>query len=195
MRKKITYGQYAGFLNTLSPQQAEERYDGRRLKRSGKAPNFSYSAGDDAWGRNFGALSWADGAAWAAWAGLRPMTELEYEKAVRGPMDAGWDTGDGLDHPSYWDIDDMNGWRLMPERTVTVGNEAGRRFRGTHGRGTPDLPEDWPPADAVGAGTRGGCGPSGDPSCRIKAAVVNAERPQYGAWRGVRTAPKEAAEH
>jgi len=29
-------------------------------------------------------LSWADGAAFADWAGLRPLTELEYEKACRG---------------------------------------------------------------------------------------------------------------
>lgn len=30
-------------------------------------------------------LSWMDGAAYLDWAGLRPMTELEYEKACRGP--------------------------------------------------------------------------------------------------------------
>jgi formylglycine-generating enzyme required for sulfatase activity len=30
-------------------------------------------------------LSWWDGAKYAAWAGLRPMSELEYEKACRGP--------------------------------------------------------------------------------------------------------------
>jgi len=29
-------------------------------------------------------LSWDDGTAWADWAGLRPFTELEYEKACRG---------------------------------------------------------------------------------------------------------------
>ena len=36
-------------------------------------------------------LSWTDGAAYAAWAGLRPFTEFEYEKAARGPSSV--DTG------------------------------------------------------------------------------------------------------
>jgi formylglycine-generating enzyme required for sulfatase activity len=36
-------------------------------------------------------LSWMDGAAYAAWAGLRPYTELEFEKASRGPSSV--DTG------------------------------------------------------------------------------------------------------
>ena len=31
-------------------------------------------------------LSWQDGAAYMDWAGLRPMTELEFEKACRGPL-------------------------------------------------------------------------------------------------------------
>ena len=31
-------------------------------------------------------LSWQDGAAYLDWAGLRPMTELEFEKACRGPQ-------------------------------------------------------------------------------------------------------------
>ena len=30
-------------------------------------------------------LSWPDGCAYADWAGLRPMSEIEYEKATRGP--------------------------------------------------------------------------------------------------------------
>ena len=42
-------------------------------------------------------LCWPEVAAYAAWAGLRPMTELEYEKACRGPLkpvphEYGWGT-------------------------------------------------------------------------------------------------------
>jgi formylglycine-generating enzyme required for sulfatase activity len=33
-------------------------------------------------------LSWADGAAYGDWAGMRPMTELEFEKISRGPSAA-----------------------------------------------------------------------------------------------------------
>jgi formylglycine-generating enzyme required for sulfatase activity len=33
-------------------------------------------------------MSWADGIAYADWAGLRPMTELEFEKACRGNLPA-----------------------------------------------------------------------------------------------------------
>ncbi len=39
-------------------------------------------------------LSYMDGAAYAAWAGLRPFTELEYEKAARGPSSADTGTAD-----------------------------------------------------------------------------------------------------
>ncbi|MBL0334107.1 MAG: hypothetical protein IPP73_01875 [Chitinophagaceae bacterium] len=33
-----------------------------------------------------GGLNWIDMAAWLDWAGLRPMTELEFEKSCRGPL-------------------------------------------------------------------------------------------------------------
>jgi len=162
-------GQYAGFLSMLDPAQAKER-DPKN-----------------------GALSWADGAAFAAWAALRPMTELEYEKISRGPIEPGWDTGDVLNCPSSWDVDGMNGWRTHPERPVTVGNAKGRSFKGTHGRGTLALPADWPQEDAIGAGIRGGFGMSARPSYRLMAAEAVPER--YGraglsCLRGVRTAPK-----
>jgi hypothetical protein len=47
------------------------------------------------------------------------------------------------------------------ERPVTIGNETGRAFTGTHGDGVLDSSGDanaatWPVTDAVGAGWRGG---------------------------------------
>jgi len=189
MKKHIIGAQYAGFLNTLPPAQAAARHDSK-ITRSGNPPNYTYSVAGDATGRHYGGLSWADGAAFAAWAGLRPMTELEYEKITRGPIEPGWDTGDSLDHPSYWEVQDINGWRLPVERPVTVGHPKGRDFKGTHGRGTTALPADWPQEDAVGSGIRGGHGAAGNPSNRLNAATVVAERPRSGYWRGVRTAPK-----
>ena len=155
--------------------------------------------------------------AFAAWAGLRPMTELEFEKACRGPLKpvpneyawgtdriAGMDAGSGayaLVNPgepdetvtwtgdngpdathgnaptlktigkirgplrvgifatpdsdrvragaSYWGIMDLTGNLL--ERTVTVGDAAGRAYEGNHGDGG-----DSPWKDLF-LGMRGGC--------------------------------------
>ncbi|MBM4018970.1 MAG: hypothetical protein FJ288_11695 [Planctomycetes bacterium] len=191
MKKHIIGAQYAGFLNTLTAAQAEARYSKEsHITRSGTPPNYVYAVGAEPSGYNLGGLSWADGAAFAAWAGLRPMTELEYEKITRGPIEPGWDTGDSLDHPSYWEVQDINGWRIPVEHPVTVGHPKGRDFKGTHGQGTAALPADWPQDDAVGSGIRGGHGAAGNPSNRRDAATVVLERPRYGFWRGVRTAPK-----
>jgi hypothetical protein len=191
MKFHVQVGHYTDFLNMLDAAQAETRYTDKvrhqQIGRSGEPPVYTCSS-PDRW-RACVALSWADGAAFAAWAGLRPMTELEYEKVTRGPMEPRWDTGDRLDHPSYWEVKGINGWRLPRERPVTVGNAVGRRFRGSHGRGTPTLPSDWPQEDAGGAGIRGGHGAAGRPSHRQLADTVAPERADYG-WRGVRTAPK-----
>jgi formylglycine-generating enzyme required for sulfatase activity len=113
-------------------------------------------------------VGWRDGAAFAAWAGLRPMTELEFEKACRGPLkpvpnEYAWASDRSPDsqtdgaaprersQASYWGIMNLSGGRL--ERAVTVSYPAGRTFAGTHGEGG-----DWP-WKTVGLGFRGG-GPS-----------------------------------
>lgn len=48
----------------------------------------TYNASDDGQNVACNFLSWADGTAYADWAALRPMTELEYEKACRGTLSA-----------------------------------------------------------------------------------------------------------
>ncbi len=86
MKYEISEGQYVDFLNTLTPAQAANRFSagstGSRYSITVSAGVYSTSRPDRAC--NF--LSWSDGIAYADWAGLRPMTELEFEKASRGPL-------------------------------------------------------------------------------------------------------------
>lgn len=107
MKYEVSQGQYCNFLNTLNTTQAGNRwatgtFNSYRyfIKKAsnGKfgcdADNDAGTAGSADWfllneaadgqwtACNY--LSWADLCAYADWAGLRPFTELEYEKACRG---------------------------------------------------------------------------------------------------------------
>jgi formylglycine-generating enzyme required for sulfatase activity len=94
MRFEITQGQYADFLNTLTAVQAAARtpaladFSAASPQRNDRyrctlpLTVGAYTACAPGWAMNF--LSWEDGIAFADWAGLRPMTELEFEKASRG---------------------------------------------------------------------------------------------------------------
>ena len=87
MKYEISQQQYVDFLNSLTPTQATARYFATTASRmaitvasglySTTAPNVAATY-----------LSWADIAAYLDWSGLRPMTELEYEKACRGTLAA-----------------------------------------------------------------------------------------------------------
>ena len=87
MKYEISQGQYADFLSTLTENQANNRYPNQ-------FGNFQYTIHNDNFGHYYAQepdracnfLSWADCLAYADWAGLRPMTELEYEKICRGPQ-------------------------------------------------------------------------------------------------------------
>ncbi len=88
MKYEASQGQYADFLNTITSTQASARYPNSnasyRHTISGSHPNYSASRPD----RACNYLSWLDLAAYADWAALRPMSELEFEKACRGTASA-----------------------------------------------------------------------------------------------------------
>ena len=82
---EISQQQYVDFLNTLTSAQASTRYPNATTNRHAITVSGGvYSTTNPYVACNF--LSWMDGAAYSDWAGLRPMTELEFEKACRGPV-------------------------------------------------------------------------------------------------------------
>ncbi|MFH1850917.1 MAG: SUMF1/EgtB/PvdO family nonheme iron enzyme [Candidatus Neomarinimicrobiota bacterium] len=85
MKYELTQQQYADFLNTLNSTQSLNRYDRANFNRFGytiSENNGVYSTAHP--DRACGFLSPADGFAYADWAGIRPMSELEFEKICRG---------------------------------------------------------------------------------------------------------------
>lgn len=96
MRYELTRGQFVDFLNSLSAAEFADTSAGDE----GHAVRHVTAAGryglDGAWPKLVARkphqacnlLSWWDAAKYASWAALRPLTELEYEKACRGPRRA-----------------------------------------------------------------------------------------------------------
>jgi formylglycine-generating enzyme required for sulfatase activity len=94
MKYEITQAQYVDFLNKISVAQFATRYDAfnysgssggftaTRYNITGTHPNMTSVTPE------LPAIyvEWYDAAAYADWAALRPMTELEYEKACRGTL-------------------------------------------------------------------------------------------------------------
>ncbi|MEO1437304.1 MAG: SUMF1/EgtB/PvdO family nonheme iron enzyme [Bacteroidota bacterium] len=91
MKYEASEQQYADFLNRLTPVQATNRFPdqfgsiGHGISNTGVPPEI-YVTDTPTHACNY--LEWADVAAYADWIGLRPVSELEYEKAARGTRDA-----------------------------------------------------------------------------------------------------------
>lgn len=95
MKYEISQKQWIHFFNLLDNNQKVNRditsVKGDALVRRN---NISWSSGDATLnGGTYGEvacsyLSWLDGAAFADWASLRPISELEFEKACRGSVSA-----------------------------------------------------------------------------------------------------------
>ena len=171
MKYGVNQGQYAGFLSQLTEAQAARRYPrptiparfvGKGIHTIAKAAG-GYTATRPAMACNW--ISWDDSAAYADWAAMRPMTELEYEKACRGPLNPtpceyAWGNTT-LNHPWVNNLEvtppapypvgiygtdgrakaGSTYWGIatmsghLRERAVTVGNSPGRLFTGLCGDG------------------------------------------------------------
>jgi hypothetical protein len=184
MKHQLKMGQYAGFLGMQSEVRAY--YHACR-------PGNGMSLAKVAWAFLQG-VTWENGIAFGAWAGLRPMTELEFEKAWRGPRKP---VPDEIG-PGYWGIRELTSDGLV-QRMVSVGRPEGLQFAGAHGNGSTSLPKDWPQGRSPSIAQRGddwevkpsyGEGFGGTrPSIRHR---VWAEG-DTDSWRGVRTAPNPMA--
>ncbi len=109
MKYEITQGQYVDFLNTLTLAQQKNRVattladtvtniyvltntssitnrNTVRCPASGNGTTAPVAFSTTTADRACNYLSWMDLAAYLDWAALRPMTELEFEKAARGPI-------------------------------------------------------------------------------------------------------------
>lgn len=83
MKYELSMGQYTDFLNHLTPVQAANRFHSGFVGIANNgSPEEVYVCSSPERACNF--LGWADVCAYADWSGLRPMSELEYEKAARG---------------------------------------------------------------------------------------------------------------
>ena len=97
MKYELTEGQWVSFFNTLS-NAAKLNHDITSSNLGGKNSQGVVNRNTISWNvsnpgskattlrpsRPVSYVSWPDVAAFTAWAALRPVTELEYEKAARG---------------------------------------------------------------------------------------------------------------
>ncbi|MBN3036554.1 MAG: SUMF1/EgtB/PvdO family nonheme iron enzyme, partial [Bacteroidales bacterium] len=262
MKYEISQGQWANFLNLLTPGQAQVRYyqtSSNRYTLSGNAPSIVAAAPDRAC--NF--LSWMDGCAYADWSGLRPLTELEHEKVCRGiaapvsgeyawgntsicstaytlanngqpnelitnpctntgnasyfttsyyyitgPLRCGICAASAVNQTrqetgaSFYGVMELSG--NLSERTVTLGNIAGRSYTAIHGNGMLSAEghadvENWPGMQGVvisgaeGSGFRGGdwsyAADYLQVSSRYNAAYAYTDRNYNSGFRCGRSAP------
>lgn len=148
MKHPLIQQQYATFLRTLDDDALNERFVDATEPRlafvdlgSGVVSPLPFVPMHQ--------IGWQDAAAYAAWAGLRPLSELEFEKAARGPLVP-------LEDEYVWGstdihaVTDLKNEKLVDERPMDDDANAtfGGRASGPVRAGAVALPGD----DRVAAG-------------------------------------------
>ena len=134
MKYEISQGFYAEYLNSLSKQQAQARFPTpQEIKGVPACSPCRYTITVDESGIHSAAaparaniwMNWEDGVAFADWAGLRPMTELEFEKACRGsgqpavPGEYAWGTTRIVSLTGFDGIDGSGTEKAVPPEANT----------------------------------------------------------------------------
>ena len=85
MKYEITHGQYCDFLNTMNGFESSRYYNYNYYRHDLQTGAGYITSSTD---RALNYMSFQDLLSYLDWAALRPMTELEFEKACRGPLSA-----------------------------------------------------------------------------------------------------------
>lgn len=129
MKYEISQQAYVDFLNSLTQTQANIR---KYTSTSNRYAITGSTIGNYATNNPFVAcnyLSWADLAAYLDWSGLRPMTELEFEKACRGtqataPNEYAWGTTGIANNPYTLNNSGLSNEYISSNYSTTDGNAA-----------------------------------------------------------------------
>jgi formylglycine-generating enzyme required for sulfatase activity len=88
MKYEVSQGQYARYINTGGSQSPASQYfsNSSRQSATGSVPNVTADTPDRAYGATGTGNGNQQTLDYLNWAGVRPMSEFEYEKACRGPV-------------------------------------------------------------------------------------------------------------
>lgn len=93
MKYETSGQQYADFMKTLDPAGMTARYPRILVNSTSRSVIILQNADNGNVSADYpylpvSCIAWDDMAAYLDWSGLRPLSELEYEKACRGPLEA-----------------------------------------------------------------------------------------------------------